>query len=54
MMELVRWEDAEQTVLFIPDRSSLVIARMPNKMGVCPVVIAKMPSSDHESRGAIR
>jgi hypothetical protein len=51
MMELVRWEDAEQTVLFIPDRSSLIIARMPNKMGVCPVVIAKMPSSDHESRG---
>lgn len=51
MLELVRWEDEHQSVLFIPERSGLVLASMRNPIGRCPVVIAQMPSFDMETRG---
>lgn len=51
MLDLVRWEDAERTVLFIPERSGLILADVRNPLGRCPVVIAQMPSFDGEMRG---
>lgn len=51
MVDLVRWEDDKQTVLFVPERSGLVLAQMRNPLGRCPVVIAQMPSFDGEMRG---
>lgn len=51
MLELVRWEDKHRTVLFIPERSGLVLANVRNPLGLCPVVIAQMPSFDTETRG---
>ena len=51
LLELVRWEDHEQSILFIPERSGLILAQIRNPIGRCPVVIAQMPSFDSETRG---
>lgn len=51
MLELVRWEDDHSTVMFVPERSGLVLAQVRNPIGRCPVVVAQMPSFDSEMRG---
>lgn len=51
LLELVRWEDDKHTIMFIPERSGLVLARVRNRLGRCPVVIVQMPSLDGEMRG---
>jgi hypothetical protein len=51
MSEVVRFHDKDQDVLFLPQRSNLVLDRAPNPMGECMVRIVRRPSIDDMSRG---
>ena len=51
MSEVVRFHDADQDVLFLPQRSNLVLDRAPNPMGECMVRVVRRPSIDDQSRG---
>jgi hypothetical protein len=51
MIEVVRWYDAEKSVMFVPDREGLVIAQAPNLLKRVPVAIALRNSLDGEARG---
>jgi hypothetical protein len=50
-LSLVRYHDAEQDVIFLPDRKDLVLARTPNPVGKCLVQVAMRSSIDGEARG---
>lgn len=43
MVELVRWADDEATLLFTNDASPLLLARIRNPLGRCPVFVAQRP-----------
>ena len=51
MSEVVRFHDADQDVLFLPQRSNLVLDRAVNPMGECMVRIVRRPSIDDMARG---
>jgi hypothetical protein len=51
MSEVVRFHDKDQDVLFLPQRSNLVLDRATNPMGECMVRIVRRPSIDDMSRG---
>jgi hypothetical protein len=51
MLEVIRWVDDEQEIMFIPERSNLVLAQAPNPLGRCPIVVARKPSFDGQQRG---
>jgi len=53
MLELFRYVDKEETILFIPERKNLVLDRAKNLIGEIPVVIATRPGidSDENQRG---
>jgi hypothetical protein len=51
MSEIVRFHDKDQDVLFLPQRSNLVLDRAPNPMGECMVRIVRRPSIDDMARG---
>ena len=51
MLEVVLWYDKDNTVMFIPARSGLVLTSLPNKIGRVPVAIAERPTFDGEVRG---
>ena len=50
-LELVRWVDDERELLFLPQRDHLVLRSTVNPLGRCPVVVARRPSFDEETRG---
>jgi hypothetical protein len=50
-VEMIRYEDKDQIVLFLPDRKNLVLRRTENPMGELTVRIAKRPGIDEETRG---
>ena len=52
LLEVVRWTDRKQTVMFIPERGGVVLAQTANKIGRVPVAIAQRPSLDGEVRGS--
>lgn len=43
MVELVRWADDESTMLFITEGSPMLLARIRNPLGRCPVFVAFRP-----------
>ena len=45
-LELIRYEDAEQIVLYVPDRKNLPLLTTPNPMGKVMVRIARKPGID--------
>jgi hypothetical protein len=45
-MELMRYEDADQVVLFLPQRSNLVLRKAKNPIGMLSVVVARRPGLD--------
>jgi hypothetical protein len=49
-IEIVRYYDKEQSIIYVPDRNNLVISRQ-NPIGKMMVVVAKRPSIDGEMRG---
>lgn len=51
MVEVARWYDSSVSVMFMPGRSGLVLASVPNKIGRVPVALALRPSFDGEARG---
>lgn len=51
LLDVIRYYDAERTVLFIPKREGLVLASMSNDIERVPVAIAALPSLDGEVRG---
>lgn len=51
MLEVVRWYDKNNSVMFLPDRSGLVLAKVTNKLGKVPVTIGLRPTFDGEVRG---
>jgi hypothetical protein len=53
MLEVFRYQDKDELILFIPDRKNLVLERAKNIIGELPIVIATRPGidSDENQRG---
>ena len=51
MIEMIRYYDKDQSVLYLPSRTNFVLSQAPNPLGKMMVVIAKRPSPDGELRG---
>ena len=45
-MELMRYEDADQILLFLPQRGNLVLRKAKNPIGMLSVVVARRPGLD--------
>jgi hypothetical protein len=51
MLEMIRYYDADQSIIYVPERSNLVLSRATNALGKMMVVVARKPSIDGELRG---
>lgn len=51
MIEMVRYEDKDQVILYVPSRGNLPLKRTPNPLGEMMVRVAKRPSIDDDMRG---
>jgi len=50
-VELIRYYDNEQSVIYIPTKKNLVLSRVSNPLGKMMIVVARKPSIDGELRG---
>ena len=50
-IEIVRYYDDKQSVLYVPERNNLVLSHANNPIGKMMVVVARRPSIDNEMRG---
>ncbi len=50
-LEVVRYYDDEQSLLYVPERNNLVLSQAKNPIGRMMVVVARRPSIDGEMRG---
>jgi hypothetical protein len=50
-IEIVRYYDSEQSLLYVPERNNLVLSQARNPIGKMMVVVARRPSIDGEMRG---
>jgi hypothetical protein len=50
-MQMVRYHDAEQDLIYLPDRQNLVLSRVPNPVGKCLARVRIRPSLDSQARG---
>ena len=50
-IEMIRYNDADQSLIFVPSKSNLVLSRAKNPLGKMNVVVARKPSIDGELRG---
>jgi hypothetical protein len=50
-IEIVRYYDKEQSLIFVPSKKDLVLSAVPNPTGKMMVVVARRPSIDGEMRG---
>jgi hypothetical protein len=53
MLEVFRYQDKDELVLFVPERKNLILQRAKNTLGELPVIIATRPGvdSDEHQRG---
>jgi hypothetical protein len=51
LLEMVRYEDDDQILLYLPERSNLVLKQTPNPLGEIMVRVARRSSIDEEPRG---
>jgi hypothetical protein len=51
MIEMIRYYDKDQSVLYLPSRNNMLLSHAENPLGIMNVVIAKRPSVDGELRG---
>jgi hypothetical protein len=51
MIEMIRYYDKDQTVLYLPSRNNMLLSHASNPLGKMNVVIARRPSPDGELRG---
>jgi len=50
-IEIVRYYDEQQSILYVPERNNLVLSQAKNPIGKMMVVVARRPSIDGEMRG---
>jgi hypothetical protein len=50
-IEIVRYYDEQQSVLYVPERNNLILSQAKNPLGRMMVVVARRPSIDGEMRG---
>ena len=51
MIEMIRYYDKDQSLMYLPSRSNFMLSQVPNPMGKMMVIVAKRPSVDGELRG---
>jgi hypothetical protein len=51
MLEIVRYHDKDQDILFVPQRNNIVIDRAPNPIGEVLIRVIQRPSLDSQARG---
>ena len=51
MIEMIRYYDKDQSLLYLPSRSNMVLSQAANPLGKMNVIIAKRPGPDGELRG---
>jgi hypothetical protein len=50
-VDFVRYYDKDQSIIYVPSRSNLILSQAVNPLGKMMVVVAKRPSVDGEMRG---
>ena len=50
-IEMVRYYDKDQSIVYVPSRDNLMLSRVLNPLGKMMVVVAKRPTIDDELRG---
>jgi len=50
-MDIIRYYDKDQSVIFVPSRNNLILSQARNPIGKMMVVVARRPSVDGEMRG---
>ena len=50
-LELVRYHDKDQDLIYLPERKNLILSRTPNPVGQCMARVIMRPSLDGEARG---
>ena len=50
-VELIRYYDADQSVIYIPNKGNLILSRVANPLKKMMVIVARKPSIDGELRG---
>jgi hypothetical protein len=50
-IEMIRYYDADQSIIYVPRRNNLVLSQAANPLGKMMVVVARKPSIDGEMRG---
>jgi hypothetical protein len=51
VVEMVRYYDKDQSVIYLPDKNNLVLSTAKNPLGKMMVVVARKPSVDGDMRG---
>ena len=51
LVEIIRYYDKDQSVVYIPSRQNLVLSQARNPLGKMMVIVAKRPTIDGEMRG---
>ena len=51
MIEMIRYYDKDQSVVYVPARDNLVLSKAKNPIGKIMIVVARKPSIDSELRG---
>jgi hypothetical protein len=49
-IDMFRYQDKDQTYLFLPERNNLVLAHVPNELDEIPVVLAVRPGVDQDNQ----
>lgn len=50
-IEMIRYYDKDQSVIYVPSRDNLMLSRVANPLGKMMVVVAKRPTIDDDLRG---
>lgn len=50
-LEMIRYYDKDQSIIYIPERKNLILSRASNPLGKMMIVVARKPSIDGELRG---
>jgi hypothetical protein len=50
-VEMIRYYDKDQSIIYIPSKSNLVLSKADNPLGKMHIVVARKPSIDSELRG---
>jgi len=51
LIEMVRYYDKDQSVIYLPDKNNLVLSQAKNPLGKMMIIVARKPSIDGELRG---